>query len=251
MVSVATQVQPLSERRFFTWMSAALAAVAFAGFARTYYLAGFNDGPRPVLTPVVHLHGALSTAWILLLILQTRLIANGRRDIHRLMGMAGAAIGAAILVTGIFVAINSERRVHTAANAGTLADPYVFLIFPFASVGLFALFATLGVLQRQRPDAHKRFMLLATASLVVPALARIVTQAMQGAAVGVAGAGVIGAVILVNGFLLAMVLHDLNTRGRVHPVTLWGGAVTVISEGLRFAIGFSEPWQAFARMLMG
>ena len=113
MVSVATHVRPLSERRFFTWMSAALAAVAFAGFAPTYYLTAFNDGPRPVLTPVVHLHGALSTAWIVLLILQTRLIANGRRDIHRLMGMVGMAIGAAILVTGIFVAINSERRVHT------------------------------------------------------------------------------------------------------------------------------------------
>lgn len=246
MVSVATQIKPLSDRRFFTWMSAALAAVAFAGFARTYYLAGFNDGPRPALTPVVHLHGALATAWILLLILQTRLIANGRRDIHRLMGMAGVAIGAAILVTGIFVAINSERRVHTPATAGTLADPYVFLIFPFASLVLFALFATLGVLKRHRPDAHKRYMLLATASLVVPALSRIVTQATQGAV-----AGVVGAVVLVNVFLLAMATHDLYTRGRLHPVTLWGGAVTVLSELLRFAIGFSAPWQAFARMLMG
>lgn len=246
MVSVATQIQPLSERRFFIWMSAALAAVAFAGFARTYYLAGFNEGPRPVLTPVVHLHGALSTAWILLLILQTRLIATGRRDIHRLMGMVGTAIGAAILLTGIFVAINSERRVHTPANAGTLADPYVFLIFPFASVALFAVFATLGVLKRHRPDAHKRYMLLATASLIVPALARIVTQATHGAVAGVAGA-----VVLVNGFLLAMVIHDLRTRGRLHSVTLWGGAVTVLSEVLRFAIGFSTPWQAFARMLMG
>jgi hypothetical protein len=246
MVSVATQVQPLSERRFFTWMSAAMAAVAFAGFARTYYLAAFNDGPRPLLTPVVHLHGALSTAWILLLIVQTRLIANGRRDIHRLMGMAGAAIGAAIFATGIFVAIGSERRVHTPATAGTLADPYVFLIFPFVSVGLFALFVTLGVLKRHRPDAHKRYMLLATASLIVPALARIVTQATQGAV-----AGVVGAVVLVNVFLLAMAAHDLSTRGRLHTVTLWGGAVMVISEVLRFAIGYSAPWQAFARMLMG
>jgi hypothetical protein len=246
MVSVATQVQPLSERRFFTWMSAAMAAVAFAGFARTYYLAAFNDGPRPLLTPVVHLHGALSTAWILLLIVQTRLIANGRRDIHRLMGMAGAAIGAAIFATGIFVAIGSERRVHTPATAGTLADPYVFLIFPFVSVGLFSLFVTLGVLKRHRPDAHKRYMLLATASLIVPALARIVTQATQGAV-----AGVVGAVVLVNVFLLAMAAHDLSTRGRLHTVTLWGGAVMVISEVLRFAIGYSAPWQAFARMLMG
>src|SRR5690242_13716882 len=128
MVSVATQVKPLSDRRFFTWMAAAMAAVAFAGFARTYYLAGFNDGPRPVLTPLVHLHGALTTAWILLLIVQARLIAYGRRDIHRLLGFGGVAVAAAVLITGIVVAISSNRRVHTPETAGTLADPYVFLV---------------------------------------------------------------------------------------------------------------------------
>jgi hypothetical protein len=48
-----------------------------------------------------------------------------------------------------------------------------------------------------------------------------------------------------------MAAHDLSTRGRLHTVTLWGGAVTVISEVLRFPIGYSAPWQAFARMLMG
>src|SRR4030095_7960607 len=48
-----------------------------------------------------------------------------------------------------------------------------------------------------------------------------------------------------------MVVHDLYTRGRLHPVTLWGGAFTVHPEPLRFAIGYSEPFQAFARMLMG
>jgi hypothetical protein len=224
-------------------MSVAMAAVVFAGFAPTYYLAGLNAGPKPALTPMVHFHGALATAWILLLIVQTRLIAFGRRDLHKLVGIGGVAIGAAMVVTGILVAIHSERRVHTPATADTLADPYVFLVFPFASIGLFALFATLGVLQRQRPDSH---MLLATASMIIPALARITMQATQGAV-----AGVVGAVVLVNVFLLAMVIHDLSGRGRLHPVTLWGGAVTLLSEPLRFAIGYSEPFQAFAQMLMG
>jgi hypothetical protein len=227
-------------------MSVAMAAVVFAGFAPTYYLAGLNAGPKPALTPMVHFHGALATAWILLLIVQTRLIAFGRRDLHKLVGIGGVAIGAAMVVTGILVAIHSERRVHTPATADTLADPYVFLVFPFASIGLFALFATLGVLQRQRPDSHKRYMLLATASMIIPALARITMQATQGAV-----AGVVGAVVLVNVFLVAMVIHDLSSRGRLHPVTLWGGAVTLLSEPLRFAIGYSEPFQAFAQMLMG
>ena len=249
MVSVASTVLPLSDRRFFIGMALAMAAVTFVGFAPTYYLAALNDGARPVLTPSVHLHGATCTAWVLLLIVQTGLIAAGRRSIHRGVGIAGTVVAAAVFLTGVFVAINSERRTHTEATADTLADPHVFLIFPFTSVSLFALFATLGVLKRHRSDAHKRLMLLATANLIIPALARIVSQTAP--SIGVVGLpGVIGAVLLLNVFLIALALHDYNTRGRLHPVTLWGGAFVVLSEPLRFAIGYSAGWQAFARAVM-
>ena len=249
MVSVASRVLPLSERRFFTGMALAMAAVTFVGFAPTYYLVALNDGPRPVLTPSVHLHGALCTAWILLLLVQTRLIASGRRALHQRLGIAGAAIAAVVLVSGVYVALHSQRRVHTEATADTLADPYVFLIFPFSSVGLFALFVALGVLNRQHADAHKRLMILATSSLIIPALARTVTQAVSG--MGIVGVpGVVGALILANLFLIALAVHDYNTRGRLHPVSLWGGGFLLLSEPVRFAIGFSEPWQAFARAVM-
>jgi hypothetical protein len=56
---------------------------------------------------------------------------------------------------------------------------------------------------------------------------------------------------LIDVFLAAMVIHDLVTRGRLHPVTLGGGGFVLLSEPLRFAIGFSAPWQAFAQTLMG
>jgi hypothetical protein len=227
-------------------MAVAMAAMTFAGFARTYFLAALNDGPRPVLTPIVHLHGAFATAWILLLIVQTRLIAYGRRDIHRLLGFAGTAIGAGVVAVGLYVAIHSHRRAHTPLTAGTMADPYVFLVMPFFSVGLFALFVTLAVLNRKRSDAHKRYIMLGTLSMIVPAMARITTQVTEGAL-----QGVVGAMVLVNVFLIAMVIHDFYTRGKLHSVTLWGGALTVLSEPLRFWIGYSAPFQAFARLLMG
>jgi hypothetical protein len=249
MVSVASQVVPLSERRFFTGMALAMAAVTFAGFAPTYYLAALNDGPRPVLTPSVHLHGALCTAWLLLLIVQTSLVAAGRRDLHKRLGIAGVVVAAAVLVSGLFVALHSQRRVHTELTADTLADPYVFLIFPFASVGLFALFAALGVLNRHRLDVHKRLMILATANLIVPALARLVTLSTKG--LGLVGVpGVVGAMVLLDVFVIALAAYDYISRGRLHPVTLWGGALIVLSEPLRFAIGFSAPWQALARAMM-
>ena len=128
MVTVASRVIPASDRRFFSGMAIAMASVTFLGFAPTYYLAGFNDSPA--LTPSVHLHGLLSTAWIVLLLIQTRLVAAGHRDIHKKLGILGVAVATSIVVMGTLVAINSERRVHTAITAGTLADPYVFLIFP-------------------------------------------------------------------------------------------------------------------------
>src|ERR1044072_1936169 len=246
MVTLASQVRPLAERRFFTWMAVTMAAAAFAGFAPTYYLSAFNAAPRPLLTPSVHIHAALATTWILVLIAQVRLIAYQRRDVHRLLGIAGSLGGAATFVLGIYVAIHSERRVHNAATAGTLLDPYVFLIFPFTTMGMFAGCAALGVMQRRHAEAHKRFMLLATASLIIPALARLVTQIQS--AMGVIGVpGVVGAVLAVNVFLAAMVVHDFHMRGRLHPVTLWGGGILLLSEPLRFLIGFSAPWQAFAR----
>ena len=250
VISVAPQTRLLNDRQFFTGMALAMALTTFVGFAPTYYLAALHDASTPVLTPSVHLHGALSTAWILLLIAQTGLIAAGRRDIHKVVGTAGILVAAVVFVSGIFVAIHSQRRVHTEVTADTLADPYVFLIFGFASASLFALFVTLGVLNRHRPDAHKRLMLLATANLIVPSLARIVTRAVADVPSIPGVPGVVGAVLLLNVFLAAMVIHDFATRGRLHPVTLWGGGFVLLSEPLRFAIGLSAPWQAFAKMLM-
>jgi hypothetical protein len=242
-VAVAPRPRLLTDRRFFSGMALAMAATAFVGFAPTYYLAGLNDAPTPPLTPNVHLHGALSTAWMLLLAGQTLLVARGRTDIHRLTGMAGAVLGVAIFISGVLLAIGSERRVHTDANAGTMADPYVFLMFPLAAVSIFAVFALAGVLNRSRPDAHKRLMLLATMSLLGPALARIVTQVMH-------IPGALGALVLINVFLAALVAYDFASRGRPHPATLWAGGFLLLSEPLRVAIAFAEPWQAFARGLM-
>ncbi len=241
---VLPQARLLSERRFFTGMAVAMAAMAFVGFAPTYYLVAWNSAPMPALTPSVHLHGAACTAWVLLLVLQTRLIAAGRPDIHRLTGIAGIGVGALVFFSGIYVALHSVRRVHTDATAGTFADPYVFLVFPLAAVSIFAGFMILGVANRHRPDTHKRLMLLATMSVLSPALARIVTRTMP------VVPGAIGGLVLVDIFLAALVAYDLSTRGRLHSATLWGGGFLLVSEPLRVTIGFSAPWQAFARMLM-
>lgn len=84
------------ERVFYTCMAAAFAVTVFAGFARTYYLRPFFD-PKPLVT-ILHLHGLVFTSWVVLLVVQTALVAKRRTDVHRRLGVAGAALAALMVV---------------------------------------------------------------------------------------------------------------------------------------------------------
>ena len=61
------------ERRLYTAGAVLAALVAFAGFARTYYLKGSFGSPD--LTPILHAHGLVMTLWFVLFIAQARLVA--------------------------------------------------------------------------------------------------------------------------------------------------------------------------------
>ncbi len=231
----APQWRLQSERRFFTGMAIVMVAVTFVGFAPTYYLGG-----RP-LSALVHLHGAVFSAWMLFLVLQTSLIARRRPDIHRMTGMAGAVLAAAMFVLGIVVALESARAGHGPPGR----DPATFLLFPFTSIGLFAIFTTLAILRRRHADQHKRLMLLGTISIVVTPLARLAPR------LGMPWDRPISGMILADLLLLALVVFDLRKNGRLHPVTLWGGGALLLSEPLRVLISNSEPWHEFASRLIG
>lgn len=154
-------------------------------------------------------------------------------------GAMGVALAVAMIVLGIVVAISRSQPPRLA--------PFTreqFLIFPFIAISLFALFVACALANRHRPDFHKRYMLLATINVVFPALARMT------ALLPFLPRGVLGAMIIANLFLAALVLFDLRSLGRLHPVTLWGGALTLICEPLRFVIARSTWWPDLARSLI-
>lgn len=228
-----------SERRFFTGMAAVMVAATFAGFAPTYYLAALAGAPP--LTPLVHVHGVIFSAWMLFFLLQASLIAMKRPDIHRMTGVAGAVLAACMFVLGIVVALESARSGHGPPGR----DPAMFLLFPFTSISLFAVFTALALFRRGRADHHKRLMLLGTMSVVVTPLARL------GPRLGMPWPAPICGMILADLLLLALVVFDLRKNGRLHPVTLWGGGAMLLSEPLRVLIANSEAWQNLARWLIG
>src|SRR3970282_1592308 len=120
------------DRLFFSGMAAAAALTVFAGFAPTYYLKGYFASPA--LSPLLHVHGALFTSWIVFFIVQTALVASRRTRVHRRIGVAGGALAGVMVVVGTMAAIDAARR--GAAPPGV--PPLAFLAIPLFDMVMFA-----------------------------------------------------------------------------------------------------------------
>jgi hypothetical protein len=229
------------DRLFYGGMAIALGLTVFAGFASTYYLRFFADGPKATLTggpftSLVHVHGALFTAWVLFFIVQTALVASRRVAVHRRLGVAGAVLAVAMVVAGTFIAIGTAAR--GSAPAGV--DPLAFLVIPIFDMVLFATFVTAALARRRDKEAHKRLMLLAYVSIVTAAVARLP---------GVLPLGPPAFFGLSFLFVVAAGIYDFFSRQRVHAVYLWGGALIVVSVPVRLVISGTGPWRALAELL--
>jgi hypothetical protein len=224
------------ERLFFGGMAAVLVITVFAGFSRTYYLNGSFGAPF-ALTPLLHVHGIAFSAWMLLLVTQTSLIASGRTQLHRRLGIAGVALAVALVWLGIQVAIMRT-------SDGTIADhgapPLIFLAVPVIGMLVFGALIAAAIYWRRNSAVHKRLMLIATLELVTAAVARLPVISTLGPI------AFFGATDL---FLLVMVAYDIAVLKRVHPATMWGGLFFVVSQPLRLLIGASPSWTELATWL--
>jgi len=231
-----------AERRFYGGMAVAILAVAILGFARTYFLRPLLPVPTPAppaLTHLVHLHAFLFTSWVVLLFIQTRLVAARRSDLHRRLGVIAAGVAIVMVVVGVLVALHAVLR----GIAPFGMDPHRFLVVPLVAITLFAVFVVAGIRARRRdPQAHKRYLLLGTIALLPPAVARWALLFGLGPPVVLAVATL---------FVVPLFVWDWRALGRIHPVTLWGGLLIAVSGPLRLLVARTDKWLAVSHWLVG
>ena len=226
-----------AERRFYGLAALAAALIAFAGFARTYYLGGAFDAPE--LPGLVHLHGLVMTAWIVLFAVQAGLVAAGRVDLHRKLGVAGAVLAALVVVVGIATAVDGARR-----GVSPGPPPLVFLAIPLGVILVYGTLVAAAIANRRRPDWHKRLMLLAAISVLTPAIARIPIDALQ-------AGGIVAFMGLTDLFAIACIAWDAARNRRLHPAFLRGGLFLVLSHPAMLALAGSAFWMEIARRIAG
>jgi hypothetical protein len=248
-----TAVQPRHERRsFYVFVAATSVVVAFGGFAPTYWL---QLAPGTFIgAPLVHLHAALFSAWPLYLLLQTTLAARGRINRHRAWGLLGVSLATAMVFVGFAVA-NDVLATRLAAGYGDAAR--AFHIASISLIVLFGGFVFVAILCVSRPEIHKRLMLLATASMLAPAIARVFFALNVGIGPGLRPGlgpprtveGILLPALIADALIVAAMLHDTRTRGRPHPAYLIGGAIMLAVQVLRLPLSTTPWWFAVADFL--
>jgi len=223
---------------FYLAWSLLMAAVFVGGFSTTV---PDDFTARPGLPLLLHVHGAVFTCWVLLIVAQPALVTVGDLRRHRLLGYAGAALAAAMVVMGIAATVFTIAKHHV--------PPFfpkgVFLVMNVLGILVFGGLAAAAVVLRRRSDWHKRLMLCATASILGPGLGRLLPMGDFGAAAPLIMFAVNDAI------LLAGPVADLAVLRKIHPAYAWGVAIVVLSQALIGPLAFSPLAAAMVAALHG
>ena len=224
------------DNRFFAGMAVVSLVVIFIGFARTYYLAGIFKAPLP--NPLVHIHGAVFSLWILLFIAQISLITVHRVDLHRRLGMSGFGLACLMVILGVLVA--TDRLARHVANPGTetVEEVRAFYAIPLADMLMFSTFVYLGFRNRTHPAVHKRLMLFATFALLDAGFDR--WSIFDPYPLPVVHA------VCFFPLLAVLMVYDMWSTGKLQRVTLWANGFLVAVQQLRHPFSHTAAWQAFA-----
>jgi hypothetical protein len=164
---VTTKRSDLLDRYFYLWMSLLIVAVVVYGFSFTIGRNLIHPAiPRPSL---LYFHAAVFSLWLIFLILQSALIRTHNVGLHRRIGWFGVALGTAIPLVGVSIAITMGRfnalKLH---QANTEAD----LFIPLFDMVAFSIPFALAVYWRKKPEIHRRLILVATCALTAAAFGR-------------------------------------------------------------------------------
>jgi len=218
--------------------AAFIVLLVFAGFSRTYFLQTLFRVPAP--SSFLRIHGAVMSGWILIYFIQTMLVSVNRVRSHRKFGMFGA--GYAVLVvafgtTATFLSARREVRGHTDAVFSFLN---VFGL-ELAQMFLFAAFVVAAIWLRNRPDHHKRFMLLATLCMLPNAIVRLFLRFFDTN---------LDFLSIWATLVVVIVLIDSLRNRRLHPAFGIGVTIALTTMYVAQFASRTQAWQIFASHLV-
>ncbi len=243
------RTEPRTDRsRFYVFMAGVFLLIAFSGFTPSYWAPlarGHSHFP-----PILHIHGFLLFSWTLFYFLQTALVAAGRTPSHRAWGLFGISLFSVIVCSIIAAKIS---LMHLDVAAGFAAASRRFAAVPLLALPFMIGFFAFAIANVRRPEIHKRAMFVLMAAMMTPAIARIFLFALAPAASRDMGPPPLWVALPPSCVSLVLIgigmIHDWRTRGRAHPVYVYGICLLIASNLLTVWIGGTPAWASFAESL--
>jgi hypothetical protein len=246
------------DRWIFVAMAGWFIAIVLAGFVPDAIgmVAAVKAGTRPPLPLVLHVHAVAMGAFLLLLLTQSLLMATGRCELHKRVGIAAFVLVPVLVVVGLILAPTIYHQVWNFAQAAPadvrprmqqrlLALDNILLMQIRIGI-LFPLFIALGLKARATNSGlHKRMMFLATAAPMPAAIARMhwLPNTLPATPVGT------DLWILVA--VSPMFVWDVMRNRRVHEAYwLWLGLYVPFAL-IVYALWDRPWWHGAARQIMG
>jgi hypothetical protein len=244
-----------SKSAFFAWSAAVFVGLMLLGFWSTYFrpllLHRFSD------TALTHIHGALFLSWPVLFLVQAVLAYRRRYRLHRALGLCGAVLAFAMVLSGVGV---MSQSLHNWARQGMEEGGRATTVITFAGLFLFALFVGAALSNLRRPDCHKRFMYLATVAIMQGATGRIALMVATGGNPDMLRLGLMPPpapllplaphLLFVLIALGALGLADYRSLGRIHGVTWAGGAFMALILATRHLWAGTAAWSGITSLLL-
>jgi hypothetical protein len=225
---------------FYFAMALLSTAIILVGFAPSFYLKSVIHAPPP-LSCLTVTHGVVFTAWMVLFVVQSGLIAAKRRAPHRQLGILGALLFGAMISLGYSTAITAGRLGHAPPGA---PPPLAFMALPILVLTGAAALVVAALWNRRRPDWHKRLMLASIFVMTGPATGRLAIPvgflAEQRTAISLALADLLLAIAIV---------YDVVQGKRIHAAYYVAASIfAVVNAGVFWAFG-SPAWMSIAKMI--
>ena len=229
-----------SKKLSFLTTAVAVVAIVFTGFMPTYLIPVISSTQS--IPALLHLHAALFFGWVLIFLVQSILVFQGRLAVHRCIGKIAAVWTMGTITTGFYLAFITISR-----DLGLIDGSFgaVQTVIPFSQICMFTCLIIVALANTKRPDLHKRVMVLAALVATTPALARIGLVV-----VGEPSPMAVGLIFLAsNGLIIVVGSYDAICTGRIHPVFLYGGLAILLVRIARVPFAMTSLWRDTAESI--
>jgi hypothetical protein len=218
---------------YFVGFAIVFAVLVLAGFSRTFFLPMAKGTLAKPL--IVHVHGALFFGWTALLVLQASLAATKRLRLHRKIGSFGGWLIIPMLLMGTIVAARDTVHDYYAGDGNAALS---FFYGELADLAMFGILSGAAMVLRDKPEFHKRWVIMGSLGLLGAAIGRIHEISAFGLYIFV-------------GLIASVAVFDILSRRAIHGATLTGAAFLLAMNLTQEPIGNTQAWISASHRMLG